>query len=71
MSIKSGLLMPSLKGKSFTNNVPLCYNTALRDLRKCLTKIGINPTGFGEHSGHRGGTTAAASAGASMDELVL
>ena len=71
MSITSGFLMPSLKGRSVNDNVPLCYNTALRDLRKCLTKVGIDPTGFGEHSGRRGGTTAAASAGASIDELML
>ena len=71
MSINSGLLMPSLRGKSISYDVPLSYNTALRDLRKCLTAVGIDPTGFGEHSGRRGGTTAAASAGASIDELML
>ena len=71
MSIKSGYLLPTVKGKVFTNNALLCYNTALRDLRKCLTKIGIDPSGFGEHSGRRGGTTAAFSAGASVNELML
>ena len=66
-SIKSAFLLPSLKGRSIMS--PLSYNTALRDLRKCLTKIGLDPAGFGEHSGRRGGTTADASAGASIDEL--
>ena len=46
------------------------YNTALRDLKKCLSKVGIDPSGFGEHSGQRGGTTAAVSADASLDELM-
>ena len=63
--------MPSLKGKTVSNNVPLCFNTALCDLCKCLTKVDINLNGFGEHSGRRGGTTTAASAGASIDELML
>ena len=71
MSIQSGYLLLSFKSKNKLNNMPLCYNTALRDLRKCLTKVGIDPTGFGEHSGRRGGTTAVASAGASIDELML
>ena len=71
MRIKSGYLLPTIKGKVFCNNAPLCDNTALRELRKCLTKIGIDPSGFGEHSGCRGGTTAAASAGASVNELML
>ena len=63
--------MPSFKGSACVSSSPILYNTALRDLRKCLTKVGIDPTGFGEHSGRRGGTTAAASAGASLDELML
>ena len=63
--------MPSFRGKTIVTSSPLLYNTALRDLRKCLTKVGINPEGFGEHSGRRGGTTAAALAGASIDELML
>ena len=71
MNITSGFLLPTFRGKHFSNNVPLCYNTALRDLRKCLSKIGVDPSGFGEHSGRRGGTTAAASAGASVNELML
>ena len=63
--------MPSFRGKTIVTSSPLLYNTTLRDLRKCLTKVGINPEGFGEHSGRRGGTTAAALAGASIDELML
>ena len=47
------------------------YNTALSDLRKCLTKIGVDPSGYSEHSGRRGGTTAAAAAGAPIGELML
>ena len=72
MSINSGFLIPTIKGKNIINkDVPISYNTALRDLRKCLSRVGIDPSGFGEHSGRRGGTTAAASAGASIDELML
>ena len=31
----------------------------------------LDPTGYGEHSGRRGGTTAAAAAGADINELKL
>ena len=71
LSIKSGFLLPSLRGKTINTSAPLLYNTALRDLKKCLSKVGMDPSGFGEHSGRRGGTTAAASAGASLNELML
>ena len=71
LRLTSGFLLPCIRGKTIVIDAPLSYNSALRDLRKCLTKIGVDPTGFGEHSGRRGGTTAAAAAGASIDELML
>ena len=71
LNIKSGFLLPNLRGKFFVTSAPLLYNTALCDLRKCLSKVGIDPNGIGKHSGRRGGTTAAALAGASIDELML
>ena len=67
----SGYIMPSLKNSIPDPSSPLLYNTALRDLRSVLTQIGIDPTGYGEHSGRRGGTTAAAAKGASVNELML
>ena len=47
------------------------YKTALRDLRKILSEIRIDPAGYGKHSGRRGGTTAAAAQGATLDELMI
>ena len=67
----SGYVMPALK-KSLPDPLsPLTYNTALRDLRSVLRLIGIDPAGYGEHSGRRGGITAAAAKGASLDELMI
>ena len=43
----------------------------MRDLRSVLSLIGIDPSGYGEHSGRRGGTTAAAAKGASLNELMI
>ena len=63
--------MPSIKNKTPDPTSPLNYNTALRDLRSVLRLIGIDPQGYGEHSGRRGGTTAAASKGAILDELMI
>ena len=67
----SGFIMPSLKNSIPDPTSPLKFSTALRDLRSVLTSIGIDPTGYGEHSGRRGGTTAAAAKGASIDELMI
>ena len=71
LNYTSGYIMPSSKGLFPDPKSPLKYNTALRDLRYALTLIGIDPSGYGEHSGRRGGTTAAASKGASITELMI
>ena len=64
LNYTSGFLMPDPKS-------PLRYNTALSDFKSLLKAIDIDPSGYGEHSGRRGGTTAAASNGASILELML
>ena len=63
--------MPCLNDAIPDPSLPLRYNTALRDLRSTLRLIGVDPTRFGEHSGRRGGTTAAAAKGASVHELMI
>ena len=63
--------MPSLKGSSPNSLSPLKYSTALRDLHNILRSIGVDRSGYGEHSGRRGGTTAAASKGATINELMF
>ena len=67
----SGFIMPSMKRNRPDQSSPLSYSTALRDLRSALSSIGIDPSGYGEHSGRRGGTTAAASKDATVNELML
>ena len=67
----SGYIMPSVKKSVPDSATPLQYNTALRDLQSALRSVGIDPQGYGEHSGRRGGTTAAANSGATMDELMI
>ena len=71
LNYTSGFIMPSTKGSSPDPSSPFKYNTALRNLRSALTLIGVDPAGYGEHSGRRGGTTAAASKGASVTELMV
>ena len=63
--------MPSLKSSLPDPSTPLKYNSALRDLRTVLRLIGLDPTGYGEHSGRRGSTTAAANKGATLTELMI
>ena len=67
----SGYIMPSLSKYHPYSSSPLQYNTALRDLRSVLRLININPTGYGEHSGCRGGTTAAAAYSVSINKLMI
>lgn len=43
----------------------------MEDLRFILRKIGVDPTGFSEHSMRRGGATEAAKGGASTDEIQI
>ena len=63
--------MPAMTGHKPDPSSSLRYNTALSDFKSLLEAINIDPSGYGEHSGRRGGTTAAASAGASILELML
>ena len=57
--------------KSFRSFFSFGYSTALRNLRSALSSVGIDPSGYGEHSGRRGGTTAAPSKGATVNELKI
>jgi hypothetical protein len=48
---------------------PLSYTTALEDFRDLLTILGEDASSYSEHSGKRGGASAAAEAGMSASEL--
>ena len=60
--LRDGLLVPD-------PDRALSYTTSLEDLRNLLSLLGYDSTKFGEHSGKRGGATAAASAGLSAASL--
>ena len=45
------------------------YSTALEDLKAFMAMIGRNPADYSEHSGRRGGATAASEAGVSWLDL--
>ena len=47
----------------------LGYSTALEDTKALMAMIGKDPTQYGEHSGRRGGATAASEAGVSWIDL--
>ena len=71
LGYSSGYLMPAMSGRKPDPSTPLRYNTALLDFKSLLKAINIDPSGYGEHSGRSGGTTAAATAGALVLELML
>ena len=47
----------------------LSYSTALEDTKALMALIGRDPSDYGEHSGRRGGATAASEAGVSWIDL--
>ena len=65
----TGVLLPSVKGRALCPESSISYHTALNDLRAVLKALRIDGSGYGEHSGRRGGTTAAAAAGVSHAAL--
>ncbi|XP_032794773.2 uncharacterized protein LOC116931313 [Daphnia magna] len=66
----SGCLVPLCTAKNVPNPVkPVPYSSALSDLKKLLQSLGCDPKLYGEHSGKRGGATAAAAHGATESQL--
>jgi len=47
----------------------LRYSNALQDFHFVLRKIGVDPTGYTEHSMRRGGASEAAKRGATIEEI--
>ena len=52
-------------------NTTVSYSTALSDLKLLLSSLGLDPSRYGEHSGRRGGATAASDAGVDWPDLML
>ena len=67
----SGYLLPVMSKKRPDGSTPLKYHSALADFKSLFKFFNLDPAGYGEHSGRRGGTTAAAAAGADINELKL
>ena len=66
-----GFMQPRLKagtGGGIANSV-ICYSRALQDLKRLIERSGRDSKFFGEHSGRRGGASAAAEAGAEWTDL--
>ena len=65
-----GYLVPSCTPKNQPNpDKPVPYSGALSDLKKLLSLLGFDAALYGEHSGKRGGATAAAANGATDKQL--
>jgi hypothetical protein len=69
-----GYLIPRVrldlrKVQQADGSFPLSYTTALEDFRDLLTILGEDASSYSEHSGKRGGASAAAEAGMSASEL--
>jgi hypothetical protein len=66
----SGYLVPSCNAKNNANpEKPVPYSGALADMKKLMTSLGYDAKLYGEHSGKRGGATAAAARGATDKQL--
>ena len=65
-----GYLVLSCTAKNSQNpDKPVPYSGALCDLKKLMTSLGYDADVYGEHSGKRGGATAAAAHGATDKQL--
>ena len=71
LNYDSGFLLPTLSANRPVSSTQLKYHSALSDFKKLFKYFDLDLTGYGEHSGRRGGTTAAAPAGADINELKL
>lgn len=66
----SGYLVPSCTSKNSPNpDKAVPYSGALGDMKKLMSNLGYEAKLFGEHSGKRGGATAAAANGATDKQL--
>lgn len=66
----TGFLVPACTPKNTPNpNKAVPYSGALSDLKKLMANLGYDAALYGEHSGKRGGATAAAAKGASDKQL--
>ena len=52
-------------GRTFQPHTQICYDTGVRDMRKYIRQAGFSAEGITEHSGRRGGASAAAASGVS------
>ena len=71
---ENGFLQPQIRTykdgtQSGVWHTKLGYSTALEDLKAFMAIIGRDPREYGEHSGRRGGATAASEAGVSWLDL--
>ena len=69
----NGLMQPRIsqdpEGHKGDPETKLCYSRALADLKDLVSRTGRPGAEYGEHSGRRGGATAAAEAGAKWTDL--
>ena len=69
----NGSLQPRIiqdeQGQRGSQQHEICYSRSLQDLKALIAKTGRSHGSFGEHSGRRGGATAAAKAGAKWTDL--
>ena len=72
---RDGYLQPKITSSNGVQsglwNTQVSYSTALSDLKLFLAALGLDPSKFGEHSGRRGGATAASDAGVDWPDLML
>ena len=72
---KDGHFQPRItSAKGIQSGLPettVSYSTALSDLKLFLTSIGLDASHYDEHSGRRGGATAASDASVDCPDLML
>ena len=62
-------ILPDDRGQRGCTQHSICYSRAIQDLKELVARTGRSAEMYGEHSGWRGGATAAAEAGAKWTDL--
>ena len=61
--------LPKIVKNTPVLNVKASYSYCAKQFKLCLSKIGVDPAGYGEHSDRTGGLSAAAAVGCTSADL--
>lgn len=68
---QDSFFLPKIVRNKIFFSEPTNYSYCIKKFKLCLQRIGVDPTGFGEHSDRSGGLSTAFDAGCSLSEVQI